>query len=46
MLDKIECVYEPAMSKSFLHGQTEVICSVQPESMEFVLVVEIISHMV
>ncbi|KAF5379902.1 hypothetical protein D9757_007181 [Collybiopsis confluens] len=32
---RIECVYEPAMTKSFLHGRTEAIRSVQPESVEF-----------
>jgi carnitine O-acetyltransferase len=28
-------VYEPAMTKAFLHGRTEAIRSVQPESVEF-----------
>lgn len=28
-------MYEPAMTKSFLHGRTEAIRSVQPESVEF-----------
>ncbi|KAF9076322.1 acyltransferase ChoActase/COT/CPT [Rhodocollybia butyracea] len=32
---RIECVYEPAMTKAFLHGRTEAIRSVQPESVEF-----------
>ncbi|KAK7035989.1 carn-acyltransf domain-containing protein [Favolaschia claudopus] len=32
---RIECVYEPAMTKSFLHGRTEAIRSIQPESVEF-----------
>ncbi|KAL0572886.1 carnitine O-acetyltransferase yat1 [Marasmius crinis-equi] len=32
---RIECVYEPAMTKSFLHGRTEAIRSVQPESVHF-----------
>ncbi|KAJ3734874.1 carnitine acetyl transferase [Lentinula guzmanii] len=32
---RIECVYEPAMTKAFLHGRTEAIRSVQPESIEF-----------
>ncbi|KAJ8093683.1 carnitine O-acetyltransferase yat1 [Marasmius tenuissimus] len=32
---RIECVYEPAMTKSFLHGRTESIRSVQPESVHF-----------
>ena len=35
---RIECVYEPAMTKAFLHGRTEVTRSVQPESVEFVKV--------
>ncbi|KAF9446565.1 acyltransferase ChoActase/COT/CPT [Macrolepiota fuliginosa MF-IS2] len=32
---RIECVYEPAMTKSFLHGRTEAIRSTQPESVNF-----------
>lgn len=32
---RIECVYEPAMTKAFLHGRTEAIRSTQPESVEF-----------
>ncbi|KAG7086322.1 hypothetical protein E1B28_002285 [Marasmius oreades] len=32
---RIECVYEPAMTKAFLHGRTEAIRSVQPESVNF-----------
>lgn len=32
---RIECVYEPAMTKSFLHGRTEAIRSIQPESVNF-----------
>ncbi|RDB19388.1 putative mitochondrial carnitine O-acetyltransferase [Hypsizygus marmoreus] len=32
---RIECVYEPAMTKAFLHGRTEAIRSVQPESASF-----------
>jgi len=35
---RIECVYEPAMTKAFLHGRTEAIRSVQPESVGFVKV--------
>jgi carnitine O-acetyltransferase len=35
LLGRIECVYEPAMTKAFLHGRTEAIRSVQPESVEF-----------
>jgi hypothetical protein len=35
---RIECVYEPAMTKAFLHGRTEAIRSVQPESVEFIKV--------
>lgn len=34
-LGRVECVYEPAMTKAFLHGRTEAIRSVQPESVEF-----------
>jgi len=33
---RIECTYEPAMTKSFLHGRTEAIRTVQPQSVEFV----------
>ncbi|KAI0057062.1 acyltransferase ChoActase/COT/CPT [Artomyces pyxidatus] len=33
---RIECTYEPAMTKAFLHGRTEAIRSVQPESVDFV----------
>jgi len=32
---RIECVYEPAMTKAFLHGRTEAIRSIQPESVTF-----------
>ncbi len=32
---RIECVYEPAMTKTFLHGRTEAIRSIQPESVAF-----------
>ncbi|KAJ7119092.1 acyltransferase ChoActase/COT/CPT [Mycena epipterygia] len=32
---RIECVYEPAMTKAFLHGRTEAIRSIQPQSVEF-----------
>ncbi|KAF8734289.1 hypothetical protein AX14_003458 [Amanita brunnescens Koide BX004] len=35
---RIECVYEPAMTKAFLHGRTEAIRSVQRESVEFLKV--------
>jgi carnitine O-acetyltransferase len=35
---RFECVYEPAMTKAFLHGRTEAIRSVQPESVNFVKV--------
>ncbi|KAG6855500.1 hypothetical protein H0H87_001987 [Tephrocybe sp. NHM501043] len=30
-----ECTYEPAMTKAFLHGRTEAIRTVQPESVNF-----------
>src|SRR5690242_11407267 len=32
----IECTYEPAMTKAFLHGRTEAIRSVSLESVDFV----------
>ena len=32
----IECAYEPAMTKAFLHGRTEAIRPVSTESVEFV----------
>lgn len=32
---RTECTYEPAMTKSFLHGRTEAIRTVQKESVEF-----------
>lgn len=33
---KVECTYEPAMTKHFLHGRTEAIRSVSLESNDFV----------
>ncbi|KAI0294234.1 acyltransferase ChoActase/COT/CPT [Multifurca ochricompacta] len=33
---RIECTYEPAMTKAFLHGRTEAIRTVQSESVHFV----------
>ncbi|EJT98335.1 carnitine acetyl transferase [Dacryopinax primogenitus] len=33
---RIETTYEPAMTKAFLHGRTEAIRTVQPESVEFI----------
>lgn len=33
---RVECTYEPAMTKVFLHGRTEAIRSVSPESVDFV----------
>lgn len=33
---RVECTYEPAMTKIFLHGRTEAIRSVSPESIDFV----------
>ena len=33
---RVECVYEPAMTKKFYHGRTEAIRSVTPQSVEFV----------
>ena len=35
---RIECVYDPAMTKSFLHGRTEAIRTVQKESVDFIKV--------
>lgn len=35
---RIESTYEPAMTKTFLHGRTEAIRSVTPECDEFVKV--------
>ncbi|KAG9318387.1 Choline/Carnitine o-acyltransferase-domain-containing protein [Chiua virens] len=32
---RTECTYEPAMTKSFLHWQTETIRTIQPESVDF-----------
>ncbi|CRK16513.1 hypothetical protein BN1708_011802, partial [Verticillium longisporum] len=33
---RVECTYEPAMTKTFLHGRTEAIRSVSAESINFV----------
>ena len=33
---RVECSYEPAMTKAFLHGRTEAIRTVTPESVKFV----------
>ncbi|KAA1478262.1 CoA-dependent acyltransferase [Dentipellis sp. KUC8613] len=33
---RIECKYEPVVTKAFLRGRTEAICTVQPPSVEFV----------
>ncbi|ORX36165.1 acyltransferase ChoActase/COT/CPT [Kockovaella imperatae] len=33
---RVESTYEPAMTKAFLHGRTEAIRTVQPESVTFV----------
>lgn len=33
---RVECTYEPAMTKLFLHGRTEAIRTVSPESVNFV----------
>lgn len=33
---RVECTYEPAMTKVFHHGRTEAIRSVTPESVDFV----------
>ncbi|KAF4614747.1 hypothetical protein D9613_003408 [Agrocybe pediades] len=32
---RVECTYEPAMTKAYLHGRTEAIRTVQPESVNF-----------
>lgn len=37
-LGRVESTYEPAMTKAFLHGRTEAIRTVQPESVQFVKV--------
>ena len=34
-IGRTECTYEPAMTKAFLHGRTEAIRTVQPESVDF-----------
>lgn len=33
---RVECTYEPAMTKVFLHGRTEAIRTVTPEAVDFV----------
>ncbi|KAF4625067.1 hypothetical protein G7Y89_g13105 [Cudoniella acicularis] len=33
---RVECTYEPAMTKLYLHGRTEAIRTVSPESVDFV----------
>ncbi|KAJ8489499.1 hypothetical protein ONZ51_g2896 [Trametes cubensis] len=33
---RIECTYEPAMTKAFLHGRTEAIRTVQPHTVDFI----------
>ena len=33
---RVECTYEPAMTKAFLHGRTEAIRTVTPETVRFV----------
>jgi len=33
---RVECTYEPAMTKFFLHGRTEAIRSVTPEAVDFI----------
>ncbi|RFU23868.1 hypothetical protein B7463_g12467, partial [Scytalidium lignicola] len=33
---RVECTYEPAMTKVYLHGRTEAIRTVTPESVDFV----------
>jgi len=38
MSGRVESTYEPAMTKAFLHGRTESIRTVQPESFHFVKV--------
>lgn len=38
VVGRIECTYEPAMTKAFLHGRTEAIRTVQPQSADFVRV--------
>ena len=43
VIGRIECTYEPAMTKSFLHGRTEAIRTVQPQSVDFVKVIQILT---
>ena len=38
-------MYEPAMTKAFLHGRTEAIRSIQPQSVEFTKVVKAIDRL-
>lgn len=33
---RVECTYEPAMTKMYLHGRTEAVRTVSPESVNFV----------
>ncbi|KAI0009304.1 choline/Carnitine O-acyltransferase [Xylariaceae sp. FL0662B] len=33
---RVECTYEPAMTKTFLHGRTEAVRTVSEESIQFV----------
>lgn len=35
IIGRIECTYEPAMTKAFSHGRTEAIRTVQPHTVEF-----------
>jgi carnitine O-acetyltransferase len=35
LIGRTECTYEPATTKTFLHGRTEAIRTVQPESVDF-----------
>jgi carnitine O-acetyltransferase len=41
---RVESTYEPAMTKAFLHGRTEAIRTVQPESVNFVKVSHIMRY--
>ncbi|KAK7746828.1 carnitine O-acetyltransferase yat1 [Cytospora paraplurivora] len=33
---RVECTYEPAMTKMYLHGRTEAVRTISPESVNFV----------
>ena len=45
MAGRVESTYEPAMTKAFLHGRTEAVRTVQPESVAFVKVSQCVSSL-